>query len=142
MTADASLTTVEFGSQVELELIDRQNQIEVLSLTIVRAAQADLDQGLLSEEAPLARAILGKAVGRTVPYQQGELVKVRILHASRTKLSGLEDQAARRQAVLQKARDAAERTNAEMFASSFSSKWGDYELSDDDPWENPPDSQA
>ncbi len=33
--------------------------------------------------------------------------------------------AARRQVVLEEAR-AAERTNADMFASSFSGKWGDY----------------
>lgn len=142
MTADALLATVEFGSQVALELIDQADQTEALTLTIVSPAQADLEQGLLSEEAPLAQAILGKKVGQTIPYRQGELVNVRILRARRVEHNAIDDQAERRQAVLQKARADAERTNAEMFASSFSGKWGDYELDDGDSWDDPQDSQA
>ena len=43
----------------------------------------------------------------------------------------MDDAAARRQAKLDEAVRKAEQTNAEMFASSYGSKWGGYEMPDD-----------
>ena len=42
------------------------------------------------------------------------------------------DAAERRQAAYDEALRKAERTNAEMFASSYGSKWGGYELDEED----------
>ena len=45
------------------------------------------------------------------------------------------DAEARRQQVLKQALSDAERTNADMFASSFSGKWGDYNTDDMAEWD-------
>jgi hypothetical protein len=133
MAEQESLRQVEFGSTVEIELINEADERERLTVTIVQEAAADLDQGLLSEKSPLARAILAKAVGTTVPYRMGDIRRVQILAARRPSTHPVADAAARRQAILQAAISKAERTNAEIFAASYSGKWGDYELQDD--WE-------
>jgi hypothetical protein len=56
----------------------------------------------------------------------GDVQQVRIVQAQRVDVTA-EDTAARRAAVLEKAREDAARTNAEMFAASFSGKWGNYD---------------
>jgi hypothetical protein len=135
MPADEELDLVEFGAWVEVELIDQTGHDEAMSFVIVGAEAADLDAGLLSEGTPLAKAILGRAVGSSAPYRLGDIERVRIVRARRMAGAPLEDTAARRQAILEKARADAERTNAEMFASSYSGKWGDYHPEDMDQWE-------
>jgi hypothetical protein len=125
--ARASLAQVEFGSWVEVELIDQRGDPERLTFIIVSEEAADMDQNLLSEQAPLAKAILGRPVGSVVAYRFGEIEKVRILRARRVTELPSAEAAQRRQAMLQKAVSAAERTNAEMFAASYSGKWGDYD---------------
>lgn len=131
MASDELLTTVEFGSRVEVELIDERGQRESLSFTIVHEAAADMDRDLISEQAPLARSILAKAVGQVVPYRMGDVRAVHIVSARRAPIDAPADAHQRRQAVQKNAREKAERTNAEMFAASFSGKWGDYELGDE-----------
>jgi hypothetical protein len=135
MADQPPLRQVEFGSTVDIELINEADAREPLTVTIVQEAAADLDQGLLSEKSPLARAILAKAVGTTVPYRMGDIQRVQILAARRPPAPPTTDAAARRQAILQKAISDAERTNAEIFAASYSGKWGDYELQDNQ-WKN------
>jgi hypothetical protein len=61
-----------------------------------------------------------------VSYVQGDICKVRILSATPLQSKADDDAAARRQAILDEARRKAERTNTDMFASSYSGKWGDY----------------
>jgi hypothetical protein len=128
MAEQTGLHQVEFGCTVELLLLNEFDECEPLTVTIVQEAAADLDQGLLGEKTPLARAILAQPVGATIAYQQGDIRQVQIVSARPPANKPLEDAAARRQAILQKARTDAERTNAEMFAASFSGKWGDYQL--------------
>lgn len=126
MSTSNTLRQVEFGSAVTVELIDQDDHAEPLVFVIVAERAADFDRGLLGENTPLARAILGQRVGSTVPYVMGDIRQVRIVQAQPADVTQ-EDVAARRAAVLAKAREDAARTNAEMFAASFSSKWGNYE---------------
>jgi hypothetical protein len=120
------LTLVEFGSQVEVELIDHQGNRESMVFVIVGEEAADMDQNLLSEQTPLAKAILGRAIGSVISYRVGDMTQVRIVRAGRVAQQSA-DSAERRQAILQKAISDAERTNAEMFSSSYTGKWGNYE---------------
>ncbi len=126
MSNPESLRQVEFGSAVTVELIDRDGDAESLSFVIVAERAADFDQGWLGENSPLARAVLGQFVGSTVPYEMGDIRQIRIVQAQRVDVTP-EDVAGRRAAVLDKARADAARTNAEMFAASFSGKWGNYD---------------
>jgi len=119
---------VGLGTHVEVELIDQQGNREPMTFDLVREQMADLERGLLGENTPLAKAIRGKAVGSTVPYNMGDIRRVRIVSVQPSALEDPVDAEARRQAILKKAIDDAERTNAEMFASSFTGKWGDYNL--------------
>lgn len=121
---------VGIGCRVEIELIDQQGNREPLTFTLVRAEAADPDQELIGANTPLAKAILGKAVGRMVPYKMGDIQSVRIVSVQPAPKVDTAELAAQREAVLQKALAAAERTNAEMFAASYDGKWGDYNLPD------------
>ncbi len=118
------------GAYVAVELIDEQGNVEPLAFDIVKEQHADFDRGLLGVQTPLAKAILGKRVGALVAYRYGELCQVRIVSVRSSQRTDLENTEEQRQAQLQKAIDAVERTNAEMFAASYSGKWGDYELTD------------
>jgi transcription elongation GreA/GreB family factor len=73
MAADAELDLVEFGAWVEVELIDQTGHTERMSFTVVSEEAADLDSGLLSEQTPLAKAILGRPVGSSAPYSMGDI---------------------------------------------------------------------
>lgn len=116
------------GAYVEVELIDEQGQREAISFDIVREEYADLDRGRLGVQTPLAKAILGKRVGALVNYHMGDIRQVRIVSVQPSQLTQLDNTEEQRQAQLQKALETVERTNAEVFAASYSGKWGDYEL--------------
>ncbi len=126
MTDADSPLYVEFGSHVTIELIDEQGHSETISFDIVNEHAADMSRGWLGENTPLAKAIMGQPVGQVVTYRQGDIQGVRILSAEPSQIQPA-SQVAARQAALKKAQTEAERTNAEMFASSFSGKWGDYD---------------
>lgn len=119
---------VGLGCHVEVELIDEQGEAERMAFDLVNEDAADFDRGLLAETTPLAQAIRGKPEGALVPYTQGDIRQVRIVRVQRAESAPAPDAAARRQAVLDEARRKAEQTNAEMFAASFSGKWGDYAI--------------
>ena len=59
---------VRFGLRVRLRLESGATQ----TFQLVGEDEADAAQGLLSYVAPLARALLGRAVGERVPFQGGE----------------------------------------------------------------------
>ncbi|MBX3011121.1 MAG: GreA/GreB family elongation factor [Caldilineaceae bacterium] len=119
------------GARVVVELLDGQGQRERMSFDIVREEHADFDQGRLGRQTPLAKALIGKRVGALVPYVMGDIRQVRILSVHPSLPATLENSTEARQAQLQKALDTVERTNAEIFAASYTGKWGDYELADD-----------
>lgn len=118
---------VRTGVQIDVALIDQRGDAEPLSFVIVAETSADIDQGFLAASAPLAKAILGKRVGSEIPYRSGDVVAVRILHVGEERRAIPEDAATRRQETVKKALQEAERTTIHMFATSFSSKWGDYD---------------
>jgi hypothetical protein len=126
--------SAQLGMHVELELIDASGQTESLFLDIVEPSAAHLEAGLLGVDTPLAQAILGRSAGDQVVYRRGDVLAVRILSVARSRADATAA-AERRQEVLRKALDAAERTNAEMFASSFTGKWGDYDPDGVAKWE-------
>ena len=121
---------VRIGAHVEVTLINERGEREGLAVDIVREQFADLEKGLLGAQTPLAKAILGKRAGVTVSYRMGDIRQVQIIAVRAAETSALENTEAQRQATLQAALAAVERTNAEMFAASYSGKWGDYEMSD------------
>lgn len=131
----APIDAVTMGDYVLIELIDQQGRSETLAVDLVPDEAADIDQGLLGAGTPLAQAILGQPAGSDVPYPMGDVRRLRILAVSASPRQELEDARAKREAALQKAAEAIARTNAEMFAASFSGKWGDYDPAGMAGWE-------
>ena len=134
MNDSKPLEQVGIGVHVDLELISESGQREPMSLDIVPDKSANLEQGLLGAGTPLAKAILGKRVGSTLPYKMGDIHSVQIIRAHRIVLNNLENMADQRKTAIDKALEAVERTNAEIFASSFTSKWGGYDAPSDTDW--------
>jgi hypothetical protein len=124
--SDSKRAQVGQDCHVAVELIDEQNRSERMEFDLVADKAADFANGRIGVGSPLGKAIRGKFVGSVVDYRQGDICKVRILNATPLQAKPTEDSEARRQAILDEARRKAERTNTEMFASSYSGKWGDY----------------
>ena len=120
------------GAYVEVELIDERGNREPMRFDIVREEHADLDRDRLGVQTPLAKALIGKRVGALIPYRMGDIRQVQIMSVRPSQATTLENTEEQRQAQLQKALDAVERTNAEVFAASYTGKWGDYELRNDE----------
>jgi len=127
---------VEVGCHVEIELINDRGQSETLAFDIVPEQAADFDAGRLGENTPLAYAILDESAGSLITYTLGDIQSVRILSIQPPQMKALEDTAAQREVSLQKALNAIARTDAAIFASSFSGKWGDYDPSGLEEWED------
>jgi hypothetical protein len=134
----ASPARVGLRMRVQIELVSRSGESEPLEFIIVPEKDADFYSGYLSESTPMARAILGRAVGSAVPYTAGDGQEIRILSATP---AGEENEkeaaeaAARRKAAVDEARRQSDRTNAIIFASSFEGKWGGYDAdSIDENW--------
>ena len=117
---------VNLGVYVELEL-SCESGIERVSFDIVLDKSADYGHGFLGVGTPLAQAILGRVAGQVVPYHVGDVREVKILSVSPSSNIPPSDTAEKREATIQKALEQANRTNAMIFASSFSGKWGDYD---------------
>ncbi len=130
MSGEQESLTIGIGAHVEVELIDQHGQREPMALDIVSAKYADLARGLLAANTPLARAIRGLQAGDEVPYAMGDIRRIRVISVSPGETTDLEDVREQRAAVLRNALNAAQRTDAEVFAASFSGKWGDYDMSD------------
>jgi hypothetical protein len=130
--SEEPLSQVGLGTHVEIELIDSQGNREPMAFDLVAENAADIDQRRLGANTPLAKAIRGKTVGNVIPYRMGDIVSIRIVTVQPSNVDISEDAAERRRAILAEARRKAEKTNADMFASSFSGKWGDYNTVDSD----------
>ncbi len=76
---------------------------------------------------PLSTAIMGSSAGATLPYKVNDTLEVRIISVAPSQSAPPEGVQARRDEILRKAIDLSDRTNAMIFASSFSGKWGDYD---------------
>lgn len=126
---------IQVGRHIEVELVDTDEECERLEFDIVPDKQADFRRGFLGEGTPLARAILGAVAGSEVPYLVDEIVKVRVLSVSLPSGKPPNDVASLREASIRQAEAEVQRRNAINFASSFSGKWGDYDPSGVEKWE-------
>lgn len=131
---------VNVGCQVEVELLSRSAEAEQLAFRMVSDQQADFAHGLLGESTPLAKAILDQPEGSVVPYSMADIYAVRILSVTPGQADAESDAAERRRAEAEDAARQAGRTSAIVFASSFSGKWGDYDPSGIEKWEEEEDS--
>jgi len=118
--------TAQTGTHVAIELLDASGESERLEFDIVPDQMADLANGFLGEGTPLARAIANQSAGSSLPYRLADIVGVRILSVTPARSLPAADVAQQREAAIRKAVEEAQRTDAIVFASSFSGKWGDY----------------
>jgi hypothetical protein len=118
---------ITVGCQVEIEITDRSDNKERLTILIVRDKAADFSKGYMSENAPLARVLLGERAGTVIPYLKDDILSIEVLAVSKPNSLPPEDAAEQREARMKKAVREVEDTNAMVFASSFSGKWGDYD---------------
>ena len=117
---------VDLGMKVEIDLVTLEGS-EHLAFEIVPDDFADFLLGYLGISTPLAKTIQGHIAGETIPYAVEGGVEVRIVDVTPSQKSPPREIAERRQATIRKAVDQSDHTNAVMFASSFSGKWGDYD---------------
>jgi hypothetical protein len=131
---------IKIGCHVELNLLDRSDQKDRLSIDIVPDGSADFSHGFLGESTPLAKVLLGESEGTVIPYLKDDIFAIEILSVSLSTSTPPVDASEKRQSKMSKALRDVEHMNAVVFASSFSGKWGDYdpdsipidELSEDD----------
>jgi hypothetical protein len=132
------------GRHVVVELV-MAAETDHLEFDIVPDEYADFEAGYLGAGTPLARAITGLFPGESAPYRVGDARLVKVVAVVPAAGPPPKEIAARRAETLRKAVDQSDRTNAMMFASSFSGKWGDYDpaaFSEEQNPEDPPDRLA
>jgi hypothetical protein len=117
------------GSLVELRLIYQSGESETITLSIVPDKLADYRNGFLGEGTPLALAIMGQQPGAKIPYRVGDMAAIEIVSVKPSEGEADQGVARRREATLRKALLRSDLTNAVIFATSFDSKWGDYDPS-------------
>jgi len=116
---------VGLGTQVTLKL-DFGDEVETLTVALVPDALADMYNGFLGEGTPLARAILGQAVGAVLPYQHGQ-VTIHTACVDELIMEKAKANAARRQEQAGQTQKEIAKANATLFSLTVESKWGDYD---------------
>ena len=122
------ITPIALHTRVTVDLMDDSGNAERRVFTIVTAKQADFKSGLLDENTPLGRALLGHCSGETVPYVVGDLCLVRILLVESTEAHITGEVAEKRRQAVRQAAIQSEITNQMIFATASGSKWGDYDV--------------
>jgi hypothetical protein len=115
-------------SKVLIELVELSGAFEQIEFTLVESKQADLKSGLLDENTPLGRALMGHQAGEVVAYAVGDLKEVRILLVQRGEVDASPDAAEKRRETVRKAAAQSELINQLNFATASGSKWGDYDV--------------
>jgi hypothetical protein len=115
------------GTLVELKLIDRSGETETISFCIVEDKLADYRNGFLGQGTPLARAILGQKAGARISYGVDDIAAIEVVSVKPAESEPDRGVVGRRQETLRKALLRADLTNAVNLATSFNSKWGDYD---------------
>ena len=115
-------------SKVLVELIDLSGAAEEVKFTLVASKQADFKSGLLDENTPLGRALIGHKAGEVVPYTVGDLKEVHILSVESGEAGASSDAAEKRRETVRKAEAQSEIINQLNFATASGSKWGDYDV--------------
>ena len=119
---------IALNCHVLVKLVDLFGDAEQREFTLVTGKQADFKSGLLDENTPLGRALLGHGAGEVVPYAMGDLQEVRILSVTGGENIIPSDAAKKRRAAVQKAAAQSEITNQMIFSTASGSKWGDYDV--------------
>jgi hypothetical protein len=141
---EAQNIPITYYSRVLVELVDSSGEAERREFTLVTSNQADFKSGLLDENTPLGRALMGHCAGETVPYALGDLKEVRILSVESGGESVASDAAEKRRAAVRQAEAQSEITSQMIFATASGSKWGEYNvdmdklLKDEEPKNKPP----
>lgn len=121
-------TPIALNCCVLVELVESSGESEQREFTLVTARQADFQSGLLDENAPLARALMGHQAGEIIPYSMGDLKEIRILKVVQAVDKVSTDKAEKRRKAVQKAEAQSEITNQMIFSTASGSKWGDYDV--------------
>lgn len=118
---------IAVGCEVEVDLLDRAGNKERLRVIIVTDETADFAHGYLGANTPLAKVLLGERAGNIIPYLKDDILGIEILAVTRPMNEPSVDAAEKRNLMVKKALQEVQDTNAMIFASSFSGKWGDYD---------------
>lgn len=127
MPMEPQVDIIAVGCEVEVDLLDRTGKKERLKVVIVPDESADFVHGYLGVNTPLAKVLLGEREGNIIPYLKGDILGIEILAVTKPTNKPPDDVAIKREAKMKKAAREVENTNAMVFASSFSGKWGDYD---------------
>lgn len=127
MPMDGHSEIIAVGCLVEVILKNREGQEEHLTCLIVPPEAADYSHGFLGANTALAQALLGESRGAIIPYLKDDIYSIEVISVTKSDIAPPKDAAEKREASLRKAMKAVEDTNAMVFASSFSGKWGDYD---------------
>jgi hypothetical protein len=119
--------SITLGCEVVIELNYRSGNKERIKFVIVDEKAAEFSQGYLSENTPIAKAILGEKSGNIIPYLKEDILSIHILEVTQSPKKPPEDATEKREAMMKKTMREVQDTNAMVFASSFSGKWGDYD---------------
>jgi hypothetical protein len=117
---------IELGMKVILDLISVEG-VDRMEVEIVEDQYADIRLGFLGSSTPLAKVIHGHIVGDTFPWVVEGTDEIKIIQVLPSGNAPPKEVADRRQKTIRSAIDQSDRTNAVIFASSFSGKWGDYD---------------
>jgi hypothetical protein len=118
---------IGLGSQVEVLLTDRIGHTERFTVIIVPDEIADFNHGLLSQNTPIAKALMGEKSGHVIPYLKDDILSIEVLSVTKPDTLPETEAAKKRKAKYLEAKREVEDTNAMVFASSFNGKWGDYD---------------
>jgi hypothetical protein len=127
MSNSSERDIIRVGSQVAVLLTDRNGQTEQFSVIIVPDEDADFNQGLLGQNTPIAKALMGEKSGQVIPYLKDDILSIEVLSVTIPDTLPESDAAKKRKAKYLEAKREVEDTSAMVFASSFSGKWGDYD---------------
>jgi hypothetical protein len=128
MDTQPSSPPISVNCRVLVELVDSSGQTERREFWLVPTEQADLKSGLLDENSPLGRSLLGHHTGQVLPYRAGDLVQVRILAVQPADEPIPSEAATKRRKDVRKAAAQSEITNQMIFSTASGSKWGDYDV--------------
>ncbi len=128
METNDVLPPISLNCRVQVELVDSSGDAEKRDFTIVIGKLADFKSGLLDENTPLGRALLGHHAGETIQYKAGDLKEVRILAVSCGEETSSPEAAEERRAAVHMAEAQSEITNQMIFSTASGSKWGDYDV--------------
>jgi len=116
------------GSKVLIELVELSGEVEQVEFTLVESKQADFKSGLLDENTPLGRTLIGHRAGEVIPYAAGDLKEVHILSVKHGEIDTSTNAAEKRRETVRKAETQSELINQLNFATASGSKWGDYDV--------------